>query len=384
MRILAVHNYYKIPGGEDSVFENEVKLLKDRGNEVTEYTRHNRDMGIKELIFEAPYSQKSYREIRQIIREKNIEIVHVHNDRFLISPSVFTAARDEGIPVVKTLHNFRLICINAMLTRNGSVCEECIKNGESKYLPALKYGCFRSSRLLTFLNLRINRKAAENRIYEGVKFIALTEFNRQIFIKCGFNPDNIFVKPNFTFGGSGSKDNTNERSGFLFLGRIDPLKGIEDILNEWMKLPESFVLKIAGTGEDEYERKLKERFDKKNILFIGKLSHDDAMKELRASKAMLFASLWYEGFPMTIIESFSGGTPVIGLDFGNGGSIISSIYGRKDPLLSDIRELSGRIESFDEDLKNGLYHFDEKNLDDYSPDSNYNKLMEIYEKCLIF
>ncbi len=382
MRILVVHNYYKIPGGEDSVFENEVKLLRGRGNEVTEYTRHNRDMGIKELIFEAPWSRKTYRDIRQIIRDRKIEIVHVHNDRFLISPSVFAAARDEGVPVVRTLHNFRLICINAMLTRGGRVCRECIGEGRITDLPALKYGCFRNSRILTYLNLRVNRTAIRNRAYEGVRFIALTEFNRGIFIGAGIcKKEDIFVKPNFTFRQE-IPDEGDEKKGFLYLGRIDPLKGIEDILNEWMKLPENFVLKIAGSGEEGYERELKERFAKKNILFLGKLSHDEAMKELKASKALLFASCLYEGFPMTIIESFSLGTPVIGLDFGNGGSIISSIYGRKEPLLKNIRELSGRVESFDEDLKTGLYGYDEGNLASFLPDRNYDMLMEIYEKCL--
>ena len=383
MRILVIHNYYKIPGGEDSVFENEVRLLKDRGNEVIEYTRHNRDMGIKELIFEAPFSRKTYRDIRQIIREKNIEIVHVHNDRFLISPSVFAAAKDEGVPVVKTLHNFRLICINAMLARGGKVCRECVEEGRTVDLPALKHGCFRNSRLLTYLNLRINRAAVKNRAYDGVKFIALTEFNRDVFVGSGIcAEEDIFVKPNFTFRPEVTGGMPVEKSDFLYLGRIDPLKGIEDILNEWMKLPENFVLKIAGTGEEGYEKELKERFDKKNIHFLGKLSHDDAMKELKTSKAMLFASRWYEGFPMTIIESFSLGTPVIGLDFGNGGSIISSIYGRKEPLLKNIGELSGRIESFDEDRKKGLYEIDEGNLASFLPDRNYNMLMEIYEKCL--
>lgn len=383
MRILVVHNYYKIPGGEDSVFENEVRLLKDRGNEVTEYTRHNRDMGIKELIFEAPFSRKTYRDIRQIIREKNIEIVHVHNDRFLISPSVFAAARDDGVPVVKTLHNFRLICINAMLTRGGKVCRECIEDGTVHILPALKYGCFRKSRILTYLNLRINRAAVKNRAYDGVKFIALTDFNRDIFVRSGLcTEEDIYLKPNFTFKPEITADTVEEKQDFLYLGRIDPLKGIEDILNEWTKLPESFVLKIAGSGEEGYEKELKQRFDRKNILFLGKLSHDTAMEELRASKAMLFTSRLYEGVPMTIIESFSLGTPVIGLDFGNGGSIISSIYGRKEPLLKDIHELSERIESFDEDLKKGLYEINEGNLASFLPDRNYNMLMEIYEKCL--
>ena len=383
MRILVVHNYYKIPGGEDSVFENEAKLLRDRGNEVTEYTRHNRDMGIKELIFEAPYSRKTYREIRQIIREKDIEIVHVHNDRFLISPSVFRAAKDEGVPVVRTLHNFRLICINAMLIRGGKVCRECIEDGTVRILPALKYGCFRNSRILTFLNLRINRSAVKRRAYDGVRFIALTEFNRDIFLSAGLcAKEDIFVKPNFTFKPEITPDKETIKPGFLYLGRIDPLKGIEDILKEWQKLPESFVLKIAGTGEAGYEKSLRDKYEAPNIRFMGKLSHDEAMKELKASKALLFASRLYEGFPMTIIESFSLGTPVIGLDFGNGGSIISSIYSRKEPLLKDIGELSGRVESFDEDLKTGLYGYDEGNLASFLPDRNYHMLMEIYEKCL--
>lgn len=132
-KILLVHNYYKIPGGEDSVVFNEKKLLEEHGHEVILYTRSNSEIdkfGICKkfaLLFTSVFNRKTYRDIKKIIRKEKIDIVHVHNTLSLISPSVFYAARECGVPVVQTIHNFRMICPGATLYRNGNVCEECLE-----------------------------------------------------------------------------------------------------------------------------------------------------------------------------------------------------------------------------------------------------------------
>ncbi|MCR5025744.1 MAG: glycosyltransferase family 4 protein [Lachnospiraceae bacterium] len=381
-RILAVHNFYKIPGGEDSVFANECKLLKCNGNDVTLYTRHNKELKGTDLFFTAPFSKKTYRDVRKLIQSHNINIVHVHNDRFLISPSVFKAASDEGVPVVQTLHNFRLLCINAMLTREGKVCRECLKDNKVIFAPAIHHKCYRNNILLTELALRINKNAYRNGLYDKAFFIALTDFNREIFSKSGINGDRIFVKPNFTFSAFNDADRAGERRDFIYLGRLDPLKGIEDILEEWKRVPEDIVLNVAGSGEEGYMNNLKARYSMANVRFLGALSHEDAMEKLRTSRAMVFASRWYEGFPMTIIESFLNGTPVIGKNFGNGGDIIKKIYGSEEPLINDISELHNRVINFDRDSADGLYRYGKETLNDFTPDRNYEILMGIYNKIL--
>ncbi len=382
LRILAVHNFYKIPGGEDSVFNNECRLLKDHGNEVTLYTRHNKELKGTDLVFTAPFSKRTYNDVRDLIRSRNIDIVHVHNDRFLISPSVFKAASDEGVPVVQTLHNFRLLCINAMLTRDGTACRECLKDGGVIYGPAIHHKCYRNNVLLTELALRINKNAYRKGLYDKAFFIALTDFNKEIFSKSGLNGDRIFVKPNFTFSTGDDSAGAGERKDFIYLGRLDPFKGIEDILEEWKQVPEDMVLNIAGGGEEEYVNSLKNRYSKRNVRFLGALSHEEAMDKLRSSKAMIFASRLYEGFPMTIIESFLNGTPVIGKNFGNGGDIIRKVYGNEKPLLNNIAELHNRIISFDQDSASGLYRYEKEALKDFTPDRNYELLMMIYSDIL--
>ena len=383
MNILAIHNRYRIPGGEDSVFENETGLLRAHGENVICYSKDNKDMEPRDLISDAVFSDKTYRGVRNLIRANEIDIVHVHNERFLISPSVFKAALDENVPVVRTLHNFRMLCINAMLYRDNRVCRECLKDKGTRKLPALIHGCYRNDRLLTLLNLRINSNAERHHYYDRVKFIALTEFNRDIFVGAGFNPDNIYVKPNFTYGFTrDEKAGETQRRDFLYLGRLDPAKGIEDILREWQKLPKEFAINVAGEGEEEYSEKLRAEFSSDNIRFLGNLPGEKAMKMLKGSKAMIFASRWYEGFPMTLIESFASGTPVIATDAGNGGSIVKGIYDSAEALLTDISALPDRIKTFDDDKKRGLYNYDKEKLKPYTPEDNYKQLMEIYDKCI--
>ncbi len=380
MRILLVHNFYRISGGEDSVFRNETELLREKGNEVYVYTADNAGLKASSLLFEAVFSRKTYKAVKELIKEQDIEIVHVHNERFLISPSVFKAALDSGVPVVQTLHNFRLVCINAMLFRNGAVCRDCLKEKGIRFLPALKNGCFRGSRMLTFLSLRISAYRIRH-FLNNVYYIALTEFNRELFEKTLIDPGRIYVKPNFT---PAFKDDRaiEKREGFLFLGRLDPLKGIEDILKEWEKVPDDVVLNVAGDGEEDYERELKKKYSRRNVSFLGRLSGDKALEVLERSKAMIFASRWYEGFPMTIIESFSKGTPVIGIDFGNYGNILKEIYLNGNALMHSIGELGQRIAAFDDDRAAGLYDYDPEKLKLYAPEANYGVLMDIYSDIL--
>ncbi len=383
MNVLLIHNFYKIGGGEDSVFRNEAELLSSHGENVINYTKDNADMETRRILTEAVFSEKSYRGVRNLIRANDIDIVHVHNDRFLISPSVFRAAKDENVPVVRTLHNFRMLCINAMLFRDGHVCTECLKDGKTVKYPALLHGCYHNSRLHTLMNLRINSYAEKHHLYDGVKYIALTDFNKEIFVNAGFDPEDIFVKPNFTYGFSLGEEivSDGKRQDFLYLGRLDPLKGIEDILDRWKELPEKYILNIAGSGEKEYEDRLRQEYRGKNIVFLGRLDNKEALNRLKTSKALIFASKWYEGFPMTLIESFSMKTPVIGLDSGNAGSILKAVYLRPEALMQDIGELPDRIKGFDDDLKKGLYSFGEEKLKAYTPDENYRILKEIYLKC---
>ena len=146
-KVLMVHNFYQIGGGEHTVYKNEVNMLRENGHEVVEYTRSNDELKQSKLKFlllpfTTIWSIKTYREVKKIIKEQNIEIVHCHNTFPLISPSVYYAARKKKVPVVQTIHNFRFLCPGAIFYRDGRICEECRE--KQNFKSALKHKCYRN------------------------------------------------------------------------------------------------------------------------------------------------------------------------------------------------------------------------------------------------
>ena len=181
-KVLVIHNYYQIPGGEDTVVANEIKLLEDHGHEVLLYSRNNSELKtfskIRKLLLPITtvFNPETYKEVKKIIKEKNIDIVHVHNTLNLVSPSVYYAARNCKVPIVQTIHNFRLLCPAATFYRDGRICEECVEKGLS---CAVKYGCYRGSKLQTLacvISTKIHRFLG---IYSKLNYICLAEFNKE-------------------------------------------------------------------------------------------------------------------------------------------------------------------------------------------------------------
>lgn len=205
-RILIVHNYYQIPGGEDSVVTNEMKMLQNNGHEVILYSRSNSELKQLSVLqklcipFTTVFSLKTFKEVKKIIRENKIDILHVHNTLNLISPSVYYAAFINKIPVVQTIHNFRLLCPGATFYRNGSICEDCISKGLK---CAISNNCYRGSKIQTLacvMTLKIHRFLGT---YKKLNYICLTEFNKEKLLELNkgkkkiIDPGRVFVKPNF-------------------------------------------------------------------------------------------------------------------------------------------------------------------------------------------
>lgn len=327
--ILLVHNYYQISGGEDTVVTNEKKLLEDKGHKVLVYNRSNSEIKkfsiLKKLLLPIImiFNVRTYKDIRRIIEREQIDIVHVHNTLALVSPSVYYAALSKAVPVIQTVHNFRLLCPGATFYRNGHICEDCIHFG---LLCAVKHGCYRGSRLATIscvIGTWIHRFFG---VYKKLNYICLTEFNKTMLLELKqIQPVQIFVKPNFA-------DSPYERiipykqrkKRFIFAGRIDKLKGIAVLFDAWRKIGrEGPELIVCGTGAmkdwcEEYINK----HNLFNIKLLGYIPNDEIKKLLADSYALILPTQWYEGFPMTIVEAYSVGTPVIGSDIGNVGSII--------------------------------------------------------------
>lgn len=387
-KVLIVHNYYQVPGGEDTVVANEKKLLEDNGHEVILYSRNN--IELKEfsklqrlyLPLTTVFSIKTYREVKRIIREKKIDVVHVHNTLSLISPSVYYAAFSCNIPVVQTIHNFRLLCPGATFYRDGAICEDCLSNG---LRCAVKHKCYRGSRVQTIaciITLIVHRLLGT---YKKLNYICLTEFNMKKIMELNrrgkkrIDESRIFIKPNFVNIERKIIPYKFRKNQFIFVGRLDKLKGIDILLKAWKEIKNSDLI-VCGIGP---EYKNCEEFINENhmtnVKMMGFVSNDQVMDVIAESKALILPTQWYEGFPMTIVESLACGTPVIGSNIGNVGSIIedgkTGVRFQHDSVKSLVDAVSLN--------KNTDFKIKINFEDNYSVSENYKKLLSIYRNAYL-
>lgn len=373
-----VHNYYQIPGGEDTVVANEKKMLEDNGHKVVLYTRNNnelKDMGILRkllLSFTTIYNPRTARDIKRIIKEEDIDIVHVHNTLNLISPAVYYAALKMKKPVVQTVHNFRLLCPGATFYRHGHICEDCMSKGLK---CALKYRCYRGSFLQTLVCVVATKIHRWTGIYGKINYICLTEFNKEKLLQLkGIREDRVFVKPNFVDRKSEIK--TDRKEQFVFAGRLDKLKGIDLLLNAWKEMGNSAPkLIVCGTGPMEEWCMKYVKDNNLNVEMNGFIPNTEVLEIIGESKALILPTQWYEGFPMTIVEAFSVGTPVICTDIGNCGCVVEDgktgwKFRSREGLMDIIAKYSNITESIN-------LEFELK----YTKDSNYAFLKKIYGDC---
>ena len=383
--VLLVHNYYKLPGGEDTVVANERKLLEDHGHKVVLYSRNNSELEnlgpLKKMVlpFVAIFNVKTYKNIKEIIRKEKIDIIHVHNTLTLISPSAYYAAFSSDIPVVQTVHNFRMICPGALLYYGDNVCEKCIHDS-LKY--ALKQKCYRNSKVLTLAIASILKVHRILKTYKKINYICLTEFNKNKLLEGNgnkfFDESKMFIKPNFSLGPRQIIPYIARKRQFVFVGRPEKVKGIDILLKAWRQIKD-FKLVICGTC-DEMD-KIKEYIcihHMENVILMGKVENNIVKKILAESLAMIMPSQWYEGFPMVIVESYSCGTPVLGSDMGNTGTLIcDGITGYKFRHDSSF-DLQQKVLQM-HDMTESCYAFFKENFD---AELNYKKLLEIYNEVM--
>lgn len=384
-KVLIIHNYYQIPGGEDTVVANEKEMLEQHGNTVILYSRNNSELtefsGVRKALLplSTVFNLRTYREVKKIIKEKKIDIVHVHNTLNLISPAVYYAALSCKVPVIQTIHNFRLLCPGATFYRDGHICEECAEHGLK---CSVKHSCYRKSKLQTIVcavNTWIHRMTG---VYGKINYICLTEFNKEkLLMLKQIKRKQVYVKPNFVAGGDSelvpSKKNQNQ---FIFAGRIDKLKGIDILLKAWKIMgTEAPRLIICGTGPMEnWCREYIEVNRLLNVEMRGFLPNDDAKQLIAESKALILPTQWYEGFPMTIVEAYSVNTPVIGSDIGNVKSVITpGVTGE----LFEMGSSEQLVMAVKRCMEHGEYVFRTVN-EMFSMEKNYKTMMSIYtEVC---
>ena len=349
-RILLVHNFYQLAGGEDSVLRNEKEMLERHGHFVMLYTRSNDELrslsGKMKYFFSFLYSRRSYKKIKELIIQNHINIVHVHNTFPLITGAVYQAAHDAGVPVVQTLHNFRFVCPGALYMRDGEICEACNQDG---LCTAIKHGCYRKSKMQTALSVMALLYNRRKKLYEKINaYIALTEFNKQKFeSEFPWCRNKIYVKPNYVTMTQEQQEEYTESEGYIFVGRLSEEKGIRVLLETFLGLPGQ-TLTVVGSGPmEQYVHEFVEHHHLQNIKILGQLPADETMNRLTRSKALIAPSICYEGFPMTIVEAFACGVPVIGSNKGNVSVVIDDLKNGALFRMGDAEDLRAKILFFE-------------------------------------
>ncbi|MEE4566234.1 glycosyltransferase family 4 protein [Paenibacillus polymyxa] len=315
-KVLIIHNFYQQSGGEDKVVEQESAMLRSRGIETEHYYVHNDSIQSKglanmaKLAVEATWSFPEFKRIKELLLRVKPDVVHVHNFFPVISPSVYHACERLGIPVVQTLHNYRLICPAATFMRGNEVCEKCL---HGTLLHSIRHGCYRGSQLQTIpvaAMIKFNELIGTWQ-HKVSRYIALTEFARDKFAESGIPLDRIAVKPNFVHHQTvKAKYDPNDRY-LLFVGRISAEKGVRNLLQAWSQLEDRGGLRLVIIGEGPEKAELAAAHQQEDIRFLGKQDGDTVLDCMSRAMYVMVPSIWYEGFPMTIVESYSVGTPVL-------------------------------------------------------------------------
>jgi glycosyltransferase involved in cell wall biosynthesis len=315
MKILQIHNYYLLPGGEDTAFRSEAALLRERGHEVSEYVESSENIKSRfplSVALQSIWSEETRRRLDECLRREHPDIVHFHNTFPLISPSAYSACRARSIPVVQSLDNPRLLCPSANFYRAGRLCEDCL--GKTPPLPAVCHHCYHDSMLqtgvvaamLTFHRLRQTWNT------EVDAFLVATDFYRRKFIQGGLPAEKIIVKPHFLHPDPGVRPGNRPGDYALFVGRLDPEKGVRTLLAAWERLPQ-IPLKIRGEGKmlSDVHRWI-QTSGRSNVEVVRRLSRHELIRLMQNARMLIWPSEgYYETFGYVAMESFSCGVPVL-------------------------------------------------------------------------
>ncbi len=387
MKILQVHNFYQKAGGEDTVFRVEKELLLQKGHTVDELLFDNKEINEGALSkittgLGSLYSFKSYRLIKDKIREFNPDVIHVHNFFPLASPSIFYAASHAQVPIVMTLHNFRLICPTGLLFHDNEIYEKSVH----KIIPwdAIRKGVYRNSKIQTAAVAFTTGLHKFLGTWKGHvdRFICLTDFAKQKFMdsSLGLKEEKIAVKPNFMDDlGVGSE---NREDYLINIGRLSPEKGTSVLLELAQK--SKYRIKVIGDGPLRPEVE-KVQAEHPHLEYLGYRDKAFITEQLQNARGLVFPSLCYEGMPMTILEAFSTATPVVASQLGGPSTMIENgVNGLFFPP-GDVTTLIQQLDKLytDQDLHKSIQKEARKSYETYyTQDMNYEMLKKIYEEVI--
>lgn len=388
LKLLMAHNHYRESGGEDQSFQAERELLRSHGHVVEVYIRDNHEIQESRLIQKLQlarntiWANDSFHDVRSIIRAKKPNLAHFQNTFPLISPSVYAACKQEGIPVIQSLRNYRLLCANALFSRNDRPCEDCL--GKVIPWPGVLHACYRESHTQSAVvaGMLAYHRWIGTWDTQVDLYIVLSEFSRKKFIEGGLPPERLIVKPNFAVDRGGS----SEREDYVvFIGRLSKEKGLFTLLNAWRDL-RNIPLIIIGTGplyQQLYEMIENENLD--NIKMVGQLANADAIEIIKRARFLVFPTELYETFGRVIVEAYCAGLPVVASRIGAVAELVRDSETGLQFTPGDAAELAAKVRwlwNHPEESKhigrNARKDYEQK----YTPERNYQMLMDIYRRAL--
>jgi glycosyltransferase involved in cell wall biosynthesis len=386
MKVLLCHTYYMQRGGEDCCFEEERDYLRAHGHEVVEYVRRNDEMTQLNPLAAAAatlWNRKAAREVLELIQRERPAVMHNTNTFPVISPAACHAAHRAGVPVVQALQNYRWLCANGYLMRDGGPCETCL----SKRLPwqAVVHRCYRDSAAASsvVVGMQMLHHRLGNFISKVDAFFAPTEFARQRFIAGGFPADRTHVKLNFVSCDPG--EGAGEGGYVFFAGRLSPEKGVATMLDAWRLDPALPRLVIAGDGPLAASVQTAAERDGR-IEWRGALPLAEVHKLMAAASAVMMPSLWYETFGRTIVEAFAVGTPVIASRLGAMAELVEDGRTGFHFRAGDAADLAAKVRRVQQLKASELATMRRTARTSYesrfTAAQNYVRLMEIYDLAI--
>jgi glycosyltransferase involved in cell wall biosynthesis len=386
LKILLAHNFYQQAGGEDVIFTAEAALLRQHGHEVVEYREDNwhiQEMNRLALTAQTIWSRPAHRKLLQLVRDVHPDVIHFHNTFLLISPSAYYASQEAGVPVVQTLHNYRLFCPAATFFRDGQVCEDCL--GKTPPWPGVMHACYRGSCSQTTV------VAALLTVHRALKtwreqvdcYIALTDFARRKFIEGGLAAEKVAVKPNFVHPDPGMKDSQGRYA--LLVGRLSPEKGLRTLLQAWQGIRD-IPLKLAGDGPlmDEV-RAVVQAQTLGAVEVLGRRPQQEVLDLMHGASFLVFPSEWYECFPVTLAEAFACGLPAVVSSLGamaeiveNGRTGLHFRPGDPEDLVAKVEWAWGHTREMTVMGREARRQYEQK----YTAERNYQRLMEVYQMAI--
>ncbi|MGD8752532.1 MAG: glycosyltransferase family 4 protein, partial [Anaerolineales bacterium] len=350
MKILVIHNYYQYPGGERTAIKAHIDLLKNRGQQVITYFADNSKIKNYNLFEKAKsipnalYSIKTHNEINKLVRTQKPDLAHVHNVFPLISPSIYRVLKDNNIPIIQSVHNFRFLCPNGLFYTKGQICERC-KYGNT--IHAVRYKCYRNNYLLsTIYGLTIGLHRRKKSFQSIDRFITPTEFTAHKLVESKLTSwQKISILGNFLQDPLPIPGSFDQKELFLsYLGRLSPEKGVNILLEALVGIP-GVGLKLMGDGPlfDQLKETTRKLGIENRVRFLGHTIGEPKWSIIRKSIAVVVPSVSYESFGLVILESLATGTPVIASDLG---SLSHLVEDEKNGLLfrpGDSQDLQNKI-----------------------------------------